>query len=618
MHVFYEDEGSFRVGTILADNNTSLQIESAHGKRVKVKAANVLFRFGEPSVKQFMDHAGELAAEIDADFLWQCCGPDEFDFHALGGDYYGHTPNPIESAALLIRLHDSPIYFYKKGRGRYKAAPEEALKAALASVERKRQQALQQERYVDQLLRLELPAEFVPELPRMLYKPDRTSAEVKALEAASAAMKLGPVRLLEKCGAVPSSEDFHLNRFLFEHFPHGTQHPEVRELPTADELPLAEVSAFSIDDITTTEIDDAFSVTRLPDGNWRVGVHIAAPALAVPCGSTVDEDAAQRLSTVYMPGAKITMLPDAVIDRYSLAEGHTVPALSLYLELRHDLTLLSSATRLERVPIAANLRLDALDRAFSEEALDAPGEIVHSHGSEIRLLWELACVFEAGRGRPEQPRALPMDYNFYVTDDHVRIVPRRRGSPIDKLVAELMIFVNTEWGRTLVEQGAPGIYRAQGGGRVKLSTVPTPHDGLGVDQYLWASSPLRRYVDLVNQRQLVAVLRQQPLPYARGSEALLSVLRDFEAANDAYTVFQRTMERYWCLRWLLQEEQTVYGATIARENLVKLDPIPLMVRVPSLPDLPPMSRVEVEVGEIDLIDLTIACHYRARLTQAAA
>ena len=618
MHVFYEEEGSFRVGTIVADNNTSLQIETAHGKRAKVKAANVLFRFGEPGVKRFMDEAGQLAAEIDTDFLWQCCGPDEFDFHALGRDYFGHAPGPLDSAALLICLHDSPIYFYKKGRGRYKAAPEDALKAALASVERKRERALQQERYVEQLLRFELPPEFVHELPKLLYKPDRTSIAVKALEAVGTTTKLGPVRLLEKCGAVPSSRDFHVNRFLFEHFPHGTQHPEMHEVPTANDLPLAEVAAFSIDDITTTEIDDAFSVTRLPSGNWRIGVHIAAPALGVPAGSTVDEVAARRLSTVYMPGAKITMLPDAVIDRYSLTEGHTVPALSLYLELRNDLTLLSTASSLERVPISANLRLDALDRAFSEDALQASGEIAHSHGAEIRLLWEFACVLEAGRGRPEQPRPLPMDYNFYVNDDWVRIIPRRRGSPIDKLVAELMIFVNTEWGRTLVEHGAPGIYRSQGGGRVKLSTVPTPHDGLGVDQYLWASSPLRRYVDLVNQRQLVAALRRQPLPYGRGSEALLTVLRDFELANDAYTDFQRTMERYWCLRWLLQERQAVYGATIARENVVKLDPIPLMVKVPSLPDLPTMSRVEVEVGEIDLIDLTIACQYRARLTQAAA
>jgi exoribonuclease II len=617
MHVFYEDEGSFRVGTILADNNTSLQVETAHGKRAKVKAANVLFRFAEPGVQAFMDRAQQLAADIDTEFLWQCCGPDEFAFDALGRDYFGHAPAALESAALLIRLHDAPIYFYKKGRGHYKAAPEDALKAALASVERKRQQALLQERYAEQLARFELPIELAPALPMLLYKPDRNTLEAKALEAASAATKLAPLRLLEKCGAIPSSRDYHVNRFVHGHFSHGMDHPLVPLLPSSDTLPLADVAAFSIDDVTTTEIDDAFSVTRLPGGNWRLGVHIAAPALGVGAGSPVDRVAAKRLSTVYMPGDKITMLPDAVIERYTLAEGHFAPALSLYLELRSDLALLGTSTRLERVPIAANLRLDALDRVFTEEALQAD-EIVHSHAREIRLLWEFACVLEAARGRPEQPRSLPMDYSFYVNDDRVRIVERRRGAPIDKLVAELMIFVNSEWGRTLAEYGASGIYRAQSGGRVKLTTVPAPHDALGVDQYLWASSPLRRYVDLVNQRQLMAVLQGVQLPYAKGSETLLTVMRDFEIANDAYFDFQRSMERYWCLRWLLQENVTLSGATVARENLVKLDSIPLIVKVPSLPDLPPLTRVEVEVGEIDLLDLTVTCHYRTRLDQAAA
>jgi exoribonuclease-2 len=388
-------------------------------------------------------------------------------------------------------------------------------------------------------------------------------------------------------------------------------------LPSHEALPLADAAAFSIDDVTTTEIDDAFSVTPLPGGRWRLGVHIAAPALGVPAGSAVDRVAAKRLSTVYMPGDKITMLPNAVIDRYTLLEHHAVPALSLYLELRSDLTLLGTSTCLERVPIAANLRLDALDRLFTEEALQT-GEIMHGHAHEIRLLWEFACVLEAARGRPEQPRQLPMDYSFYVEEDHVRIIERRRGAPIDKLVAELMIFVNTEWGRTLAEHGAPGIYRAQSGGRVKLTTVPAPHDALGVDQYLWASSPLRRYVDLVNQRQLLAILQGDPPPYGKGSETLLAVLRDFEIANDAYYDFQRSMERYWCLRWLRQENVTRSGATVARENLVKLDLIPLIVKVPSLPDLPPMTRVEVEVGDIDLLDLAVSCQYRARLDQVAA
>lgn len=617
MHVFYEDDGSFRVGTVLVDNSTSLQVEAAHGKRTKVKSVHVLFRFREPAVHGFMEQAERLAEEIDPDFLWQCCGSEEFGFGALGRDYFGHVPGPLESAALLLRLHNSPIYFYKKGHGNYKAAPADALKAALASVERKRQQAEQQARYVEQLLRYELPPQFAPELPKLLYRPERNSIELKALETASAQARLTPVRLLEKCGAIPSSRDYHLNRFLLEHFPPGHRYPDDAVPLPFDDLPVAEVAAFSIDDSTTTEIDDAFSVTRLPSGNWRFGIHIAAPALGVPAGCPVDEIAARRLSTVYMPGAKITMLPDPVVDRFTLAEGHAVPAASLYLELRSDLTLLSTFSRIERVPVTANLRHDVLDQVFTEDALHAD-EIAHSYGRELRLLWDFACVLEAARGRPEIPRPIPMDYSFYVNDDRVRIVDRKRGAPIDKLVAELMIFVNTEWGRALSEHGVPGIYRVQANGRVKLSTVPSPHEGLGVDQYLWASSPLRRYIDLVNQRQLLAVLRDESAPYGKTSEPLLAAIRDFEVAYDAYGDFQRTLERYWCLRWLLQEEVTLSGATVVRDNFVKLDHIPLIVKVPSLPDLPPLTRVEVEVGDIDLLDLSVSCTYKTRLAQEAA
>src|SRR6202008_79886 len=100
-----------------------------------------------------------------------------------------------------------------------------------------------------------------------LYAPDKNALEWKALEEAAAALKLAPVRLLERCGALPSIQDYHLNRFLFEHFRGGRAFPAGEPLPVPEDLPLAQVEAFSIDDATTTEIDDAFSVTRLPGGN---------------------------------------------------------------------------------------------------------------------------------------------------------------------------------------------------------------------------------------------------------------------------------------------------------------------------------------------------------------
>ncbi|PWT75657.1 MAG: ribonuclease II [Proteobacteria bacterium] len=607
MNVFYEEDGGFKVGSILADNDTSLQVEAPHGKRSKVKTANVLFRFDQP-IQGFLDAAQKAAEQIDLDFLWECCPQDEFAYDTLAKEYFGHPPNAYEAAALLLRLHAAPMYFYKKGKGRYRPAPPDALKAALASVERKRLQALQQAQYVEQLEHSHLPDTFQPLIAQLLYAPNRNTIEVKALEEAAASLRLTPLQLLERCGAVPSSHQYHLNRFLFEHFSRGTGFPEVDDDPPAIDLPLSEVKAFSIDDVTTTEIDDAFSVTPLHGGGWQVGVHIAAPALGVQPGGVIDGIGAARLSTVYMPGCKITMLPDPVIARYSLAEGEVRPAVSLYLEVSADLAVRASRTVVERLRIAANLRHASLEEQFNEDTL-AVGVSAFPFAQELKLLWELAEVLEAGRGRPEPMRGPQMDYNFYVDGDRVRIVERRRGSPVDKLVAEMMILVNSEWGRALAEAGVAAIYRAQGNGKVRMSTVPSAHQGLGVPQYIWASSPLRRYVDLVNQRQIIAWNRGEPVPYSGNSEALLTAMRDFESAYETYAEFQRTMERYWCLRWLLQEQITVTRAEVLRENLVKIDRIPLTARVASLPDLNSGAVVSLTIANIDLLDLTFQAEY---------
>ena len=608
MNVFFEEDGDFKVGTVLADNNTSLQVETQHGKRAKVKAANVLIRFQHGPLSQFMAEAHKLSEEVDPAFLWEVSGEAEFGFEQLGREYYGREPRPEENAALLMRLHTTPTHFYKKGKGRYKAAPADALKAALAGIERRRRQAELQAAYVEKLARFELPGPFKPLLPELLYKPDKGTVEYKALEEAAGRTHLSFARLLEKCGALPSSHDYHFGRFLFECFPRGTGFPPDAVAADPGGLEQAAVEAFSIDDADTTEIDDAFSVTGLPGGNWQVGIHIAAPALGLPVGSGADREAARRLSTVYFPGNKITMLPAPVVERFTLAADRDCPALSFYVELGPDLEIRSTRSVAQRVRIAANLRHDTLERDFNEERL-AAGHAGYPFGPELVLLWKLACRLEKARGK-EETGAGRADYNFYVEDDRVRIVERRRGSPIDKVVSELMILVNTEWARQLSGNAIPALYRVQGNGKVKMSTVPAAHQGLGVPHYVWASSPLRRYADLVNQRQLLALFRNEPPPYPQGDERLLVILRDFELAYDAYAEFQRHMERYWCLRWLVQEGVELAPAVILREDLVRLERVPFITRVPGLPVHPTGTRIELALSAIDLLEVGLRCEFR--------
>ncbi|MCR4303299.1 MAG: RNB domain-containing ribonuclease [Gallionella sp.] len=674
MNILYEEDGSFKVGSIMTDNTTSLQIESLSGKRSKVKAGNVMLRFTEPALPEFMAQAEAIAASIEVDFLWECCPADEFGFEQIAAEYFGHAPGPLEAAAALIRLHGAPIYFHKKGKGRYRAAPPDVLKAALAGAERKRQQLALQARYTEQLIRFELPVEFAGHLPyllprcggaqpsgaggaamqmlpqsagfasnvsHLLYKPDRGTLEVKALEAACAATHLSPAHLLQRCGAVPSTHDYHLQRFLFEHFPDGTDFPPV-EIAEWDELPQAGVNAFSIDDAATTEIDDAFSVEKLANGNWRIGVHIAAPTLGLPRGSEGDKVAAQRLSTVYMPGQKITMLPDSVVEAFTLCADRVCPALSMYNEVDAEtLAILGYESRVEKIHIAANLRHDTLEPLFNEETL-AAGKLDYPYAGELKLLWDLVQKLETARGKPSDNSTQQVDYNFHIEDNRVSITQRRRGSPIDKVVSELMILVNSEWGKHLAGHGFAGIYRTQQNGKVKMSTIAAPHQGLGVAQYMWSSSPLRRYVDMVNQRQIIAMLRGEEPAYPKNDPALYAVMSQFETMYGIYNEFQRSMERYWCLRWLQQEQanghihsphpnplppageganeslrELVVTATVLRENLVKIADIPLIVRVPSLPELPANTRVQLAIGAIDLLDLNVQARFIETVEAAA-
>ncbi|MBK9160921.1 MAG: RNB domain-containing ribonuclease [Nitrosomonadales bacterium] len=638
MNILYEEDGAFKVGSVMTDNITSLQVESLSGKRSKVKATHVMLRFTQPALSELLPQAEALAETIDVDFLWECCPPDEFGSEQIATEYFGHPPSSLEAAAALIRLHGAPIYFHKKGKGRYRAAPPDVLKAALAGAEKKRQQLALQARYAEQLGRFELPPEFSGHLPQLLYKPDRNTIEAKALEAACAASHLSAAHLLQRCGAIPSTHDYHLQRFLLEHFPGGTGFPPVE--PCAwEELPLAGVDAFSIDDATTTEIDDAFSVEKLANGNWRVGVHIAAPALGILRDSEVDRLAAQRLSTVYMPGNKITMLPDNVVQAFTLCADHICPALSMYNEIDGEtLDLLSHESRVERIHITANLRHDTLEPLFNEDTL-AAGKLDYPYANELTLLWRLAQKLETARGKPADNNTQQTDYNFHIDNDpssekaKVSITQRRRGSPIDKVVSELMILVNSEWGRHLAEHGFVGIYRTQQGGKVKMSTVAAPHQGLGVAQYMWSSSPLRRYVDMLNQRQIIAMLHESEPAYARNDEALYAAMRDFDTMYGIYGEFQRGMERYWCLRWLLQERdapsrtdkeeangalrELVVTAVVLRENLVKLTDIPLVFKVPSLPELPANSRVRLAIDEIDLLDLDVRARFVAKMEESA-
>ncbi|MES2402624.1 MAG: ribonuclease catalytic domain-containing protein [Pseudomonadota bacterium] len=634
MFVLFEEAGKFLAGRILSEADSSLQVELDSGKRVKVKAVNALLKFEKPSPAELMAAGQKLSHDIELELAWEFASEEEFGFADLARDYFSADGKPAtqeQQVAALFRLFEAPHYFRRAGKGRFKKAPAEILQLALAAIEKKKQLALQITAWAEELAKGECPAPIREQLYKILFKPDKNSAEYKAVVEASRNTHTAPLDLLQKAGAITSAYQFHWKRFLFENFPKGTGFPPLQAPVHKEALPLANVKAFSIDDSTTTEIDDALSVQGLGTGTVTLGVHIAAPGLAVLPGSPIDNVGRTRLSTVYMPGYKLTMLPDEVVQNYTLQAGRNCPAVSLYVTLDEaTFEVRTTETRLEQVPIESNLRHDVLDSTFTEAFFEAaqaalpPADIAWA--SELvflhRLAKHLKAQREIARGKPENFNR--PDYNFKLENptgqepagnEAVSITTRQRGAPLDLIVAEAMILANSTWGQWMAELGVPGIYRSQAslapGVKVRMGTKALPHAGLGVKSYAWSTSPLRRYTDLVNQWQIIACAKNGATaalvaPFKPKDAELFSIISGFDAAYSAYNGFQSGIERYWTLKYLQQNGITELTATAFKDNLVRADEWPLVLPAVGAQGLPRGARVRLRLGEIDEITLDVS------------
>ena len=637
MYALFEDGGKFLAGRVMNEADSSMQVELDSGKRVKVKAANVLLKFEKPAPAELITSAQAIAQDIDLDLAWEFAPEQEFGFADLARDYFDANADATKQAAALFRLFEAPHYFRRLGKGNFKKAPEDIVKAALLGIERKKQIAAQIDAWATELVNGQCPAPVREQLYKILFKPDKNAPEYKSVVEASKRSQRAPLDLLTGAGAIDSPYQFHWKRFLFENFPKGTAFPPLQAPAIKEALPLAPVKAFSIDDSATTEIDDALSVQGLGTGTVVFGVHIAAPGLVITPDGAVDKVARDRLSTVYMPGHKLTMLPDEVVQAYTLTEGRECPAVSLYVTMDEaTLEVRSTETRLERVPIAANLRHDQLDSVITEASLTGDADAPYPFATELafafRLALQLKAQREVVRGKPENFNR--PDYNFRLEggdgheprgDERVLIGTRRRGAPLDLIVAEAMILANSTWGGWLNDCGVPGIYRSQAslapGVKVRMGVKPAPHAGMGVAQYTWATSPLRRYVDLVNQWQIIACARHGrtaalAAPFKPRDAALFSIISGFDAAYAAYNGFQSAIERYWTLKHLDQNGLHELDATVMKDGLVRADDLPLVFRALGADSLPRGARVRVRITGMDLLTLDVHASVAARIDDA--
>lgn len=690
MYALFEDSGKLHSGRILSETQASSQIELDTGKRLKVKDAALLLKFESPEPASLLAQSNKLAAEIDLQIAWEFAPNDEFSFQDLSIEYFSATPSLIEQVATLLSLQSAPHYFRRAGKGRFKKASAEVIAQALVAIERKKEAAAQLDAWANELVNGVCPQPVLQDIYKILFKPDKNSAAYKCVVEAAKRAQTPAMELLKKAGAIASAYEFHWQRFLFDQFPKGTDfspqlpQPEAAQLQSLSAgLPLSAAKAYSIDDSQTTEIDDALSVQGLGSDVVTVGIHIAAPALWIKTASEVDRVARARLSTVYMPGVKITMLPKSIIEHFTLAEGRACPALSLYVSFdSNTLSIQSSKTVIERVHIERNLRHDQLDRIVtakwlgvgfeesfgagdsnkgdeshqSDESVEAVLKDAQSQDNEeviaslpkdelsflYRLALHLKAAREVVRGKPENFNR--PDFNFHIEqapnevqssaklkgDERVRIEPRHRGAPLDLIVAEAMILANSTWGKWMADLGVPGIYRSQAsmapGIKVRMGTKALPHAGIGVGCYAWSTSPLRRYTDLVNQWQICACAEHGATaalvaPFKPKDTDLLVIISSFDSTYSAYNAYQSSMERYWTLKYLEQNNIQELSVSIFKTYpgtppLARADTIPLVLSINGAPELQRGALVRVRLSGIDLMTLDVNADF-IELSQTA-
>ena len=618
MNLFYEEGGRFKAAAVVQKNDSTYQADTQHGKRVKIKAANAFIEF-DGDMAEFLAAAEAEAAQIDTELLWEAVGADEFSAEDAAAEYFG-SPGKIQLAATFIAIYAAPMYFHKKGKNCFRAAPADVLHQALAAIERKAKQDAQIQAWADELVSGCLPSEIAAALPAILHAPDKQSLTYKAFAKAADTLKLSFYELAKHVRAIDGLPDYLAQQFEYKNFPNGTGFPDIAPPRQPENLPQADVRAFSIDDDSTTEIDDALSVQDLGGGKKRIGIHIAAPALAIEAGSDIEQTVFARQSTVYYPGGKITMLPENWIAAFSLDAGAPRPAFSIYFDADAEGNLSAPETRIERVPVETNLRIQDIEPLFnSETGIGSADSPQFPHHADLIYLLDLSHKLQRRRDRYEPDTPKRYDYAIvFGADGKVGVSRRERGSPIDTLVSEMMILANTAWAEMLHKSGTSGIFRVQPAGRVRMSTTSEPHIGMNVAHYGWFTSPLRRACDYANQKQLQSLLQHTEPRFGQNDGALFAELAAFEAAHAAYREYQDTLEAYWSLVYLQQENIRETDAVLLKDDLVRLEGVPLTARATGIPlEIAPKTRIRLAVSDIDSEKQFVALKYLNVAKEAA-
>ena len=618
----YLDQGRLKAGLVTREQERHLAVMDSAGHERMVPRDLVLMRHPDrhadretvaAALSELERERTELAADLDLELLWEVAEEQGRNFSAaeLADLFFGRRSNAGASVMLEALLGDR-IYFVRRHMDFVARTPDQ--------VERLRMQNDRIRARSDDYRKIQKqmrdvingadspPAEdsalLIDQLSRYLKNPFTRSREMTQM-LEQAAPEVDPAEaafeILERLGAHPRVPRFAFIAGLKDEFSEAV----MKDAADAVAGPRALSDggyAITIDDEDTLEVDDALSCEALADGGMRVRVHIALVADFVKKGGAMDLEAAARATTVYLPEATIRMLPDPLSClAASLIEGEDRPVLTTDVKLSADGELIEASIYPARIPIMRRLNYEQVDRMLESGATtDESAATVARLNSAAKMLRERRRT--AGAVLIQRREA-----KVRVRDDDIEVSVLDNSSPGRTLVAEFMVLSNFVAARYAAVNRIPIIYRVQpqvagdfASQRPRLSLYPEYHAGIGLDFYAQLSSPIRRYADLVLQRQLIGALSDRAVPTYTVDE-LLAVLAGAENAEASGRELERRAKRYWILRYLERHaNDTPLLAYVTREGQsAELADFAVRGTLHGAPNLPTQMPIMVQVSRVD-------------------
>ena len=359
--------------------------------------------------------------------------------------------------------------------------------------------------------------------------------------------------------------------------------PRLQSDPTEsndNRLDLTHLKVCTIDDESTTEIDDGLSVEYLEDGTAKIWIHIADPTRIVEPGDELDLEARRRSTSLYLPTGMVPMFPpELATGPMSLVQGQVCSALSFGVILDEAGGIKEYEIHPSLIKPTYRLTYDDVDEMLQLGVQNEPEIADLAASSYLRRSWRKS----QGAIQIKMPESV-----IKVKDNEEVTIELIDSSPSRQLVAEMMILAGQIGGKFGTENNLPLPYRGQPQPelppeeellqlpagptrfcairscmpRSEMSMSPIRHASLGLESYVQVTSPIRRYTDLLSHYQIKAYLRGEELPFSR--EELQEIVYSVSSSSYEATLVERQTNRYWGLEYLRRNTDCMWDVLVLR------------------------------------------------------